>query len=185
MNVVPTALPGVLIIESKVCRDARGYFLEIWNQAAYAGAGLAVTFVQDNLSCSTQGVLRGLHYQHPSGQGKLISVLEGEVYDVAVDIRPDSPTFGRWVGLILSAENLLRYYLPPGFAHGFVVTSAAAKVVYKCTAFYQPKEEGSVLWNDPDLGIDWPVNMPILSPKDQAAPRLKDIPAERLPRFSS
>ena len=193
MNVVPTALPSVLIVEPRVFRDARGYFFETWNRAAFEAAGLASTFVQDNLSYSHQGVLRGLHYQHPTGQGKLISVLEGEIFDVAVDIRPDSPTFRRWVGVVLSAENFRQCFVPPGFAHGFVVTSAAAKVAYKCTAPYQPKEEGSVLWNDPDLGIDWPSGAPVLSPKDEAArglrrtvtPRLRVARAGRLPRVSA
>ena len=185
MNVVPTRLPGVLIIEPKVFRDARGYFLETWNRAAFEAAGLAQAFAQDNISYSSRGVLRGLHYQHPSGQGKLISVLEGELYDVAVDIRPDSPTFRLWVGVVLSAENFRQCYIPPGFAHGFVVTSDSAKVLYKCTELYRPKEEGSILWNDPDLGIDWPVATPVLSPKDESAPRLRDVTPERLPRFSS
>ncbi len=184
MNVVTTKLPGVLIIETRVFRDDRGYFLETWNQAVYAeAAGLTAPFVQDNLSHSLRGVLRGLHYQHPSAQGKLISVLDGAVYDVAVDIRPDSPTFRQWIGVVLSAENQRQCYVPAGYAHGFVVTSETAKLSYKCTDFYRPKEEGSILWNDPDLGIDWPVATPILSPKDHAAPRLRDIPAERLPRY--
>ncbi len=182
MKLVPTRLPGVMIIEPRVFRDPRGYFLETWNQAAYAAEGLTASFVQDNLSYSHRGVLRGLHYQHPEAQGKLVYVLEGEVFDVAVDIRPGSPTFGQWTGAVLSAENRLQCYIPPGFAHGFVVTSETAKFAYKCTAFYQPRDEGSVLWNDPDLAIDWPVRSPILSSKDGEAPRLRDIPSQRLPR---
>lgn len=183
MNVVPTKLPGVLLIEPRVFRDARGYFYETWNQSTYAAAGLTFAFVQDNLSHSVRGVLRGLHYQHPSAQGKLISVLDGEIFDVAVDIRPDSPTFRQWFGVHLSSENHRQCYVPPGYAHGFLVMSEVAKVTYKCTALYQPKDEGSILWNDPDIGIDWPVETPILSPKDREAPRLRDVPGDRLPRL--
>lgn len=185
MNIVPTKLPGVLVLEPRVFTDARGYFLETYHRSHYEAAGIAAVFVQDNVSHSIRGVLRGLHYQHPSAQGKLVFVLEGEVFDVAVDIRPDSPTFRHWFGVTLSADNNRQCYIPPGYAHGFVATSERAKVCYKCTAFYQPKEEGSILWNDPDLGIDWPVAEPVLSPKDQAAPRLRDVPAERLPRLSN
>ena len=181
MNILPTKLPGVLVIEPRVFRDARGYFLETYNQATYDASGLSVRFVQDNLSYSVRGVLRGLHYQHPSAQGKLVSVLDGEVFDVAVDIRPDSPTFQQWFGVTLSSENCRQCYIPPGYAHGFVVTSDSAKVAYKCTALYQPSDEGSVAWNDPDIGIDWPVEAPILSPKDRDAPRLRDVPPSRLP----
>jgi dTDP-4-dehydrorhamnose 3,5-epimerase len=184
MNVVPTKLPGVLVIEPRVFRDARGYFLETWHQRGYAeAAGLILPFVQDNLSHSERGVLRGLHYQHPAAQGKLIVVVEGEVYDVAVDIRPNSPTFREWYGVVLSASNHRQCYIPPGYAHGFVVTSDAAKVCYKCTEYYEPRGEGSILWNDPDLAIDWPVPTPVLSPKDEAAPRLRDVPPARLPRL--
>lgn len=183
MNVVPTKLPGVLLVEPRVFRDARGYFLETYNEATYRAGGLSVSFVQDNLSHSFRGVLRGLHYQHPSAQGKLVSVLDGEVFDVAVDIRPDSPTFRQWVGVYLSSENSRQCYVPPGYAHGFVVTSDVAKVCYKCTALYQPKDEGSIAWNDPDLAIEWPVDGPILSAKDRDAPRLRDVPLPRLPRL--
>ncbi|MDR3636436.1 MAG: dTDP-4-dehydrorhamnose 3,5-epimerase [Isosphaeraceae bacterium] len=185
MNVVPTKLPGVLVIEPRVFRDERGYFLETYNLSTYTAGGLSVAFVQDNLSHSIRGVLRGLHYQHPSAQGKLVSVLDGEVFDVAVDIRPDSPTFRQWFGVFLSSENNRQCYVPAGYAHGFVVTSEVAKVHYKCTSLYQPKDEGSVVWDDPDLAIDWPVDTPILSPKDKAAPRLRDVPAARLPRFAA
>jgi dTDP-4-dehydrorhamnose 3,5-epimerase len=185
MNAVTTTLPGVLVFEPRVFRDGRGYFLETYNQSGYNAAGLAAAFVQDNLSYSIRGVLRGLHYQHPSAQGKLISVLDGEVFDVAVDIRPDSPTFARWFGVYLSSENNRQCYVPPGYAHGFVVTSESAKVSYKCTALYQPRDEGSVAWNDPDLGIDWPVGTPILSPKDKDAPRLRDVPKGRLPTLAA
>ncbi|MGH2531137.1 MAG: dTDP-4-dehydrorhamnose 3,5-epimerase [Thermomicrobiales bacterium] len=182
MNVIPTDLPGVVIIEPRVFRDDRGYFLETWNAERYAEIGLSL-FVQDNLSFSTHGVLRGLHYQHPGDQGKLVSVLEGEVFDVAVDIRPDSPAFRRWVGVTLSAENARQLYVPVGFAHGFVVTSATARFAYKCTALYQPHNEGSLRWNDPDIAIAWPVDSPVLSPKDAAAPLLKDVERARLPRL--
>lgn len=183
MNVVPTKLPGVLIIEPRIFRDARGYFLETWNQAAYEAAGLPRAFVQDNLSHSVRGVLRGLHYQYPSAQGKLISVLDGEILDVAVDIRPESPTFRQWFGVRLSSENHRQCYVPPGYAHGFLVTSEIAKVSYKCTALYQPRDEGSIVWNDPDIAIDWSFEAPILSPKDREAPRLRDVPKERLPQM--
>ena len=181
MNVIPTELPGVVILETRAFRDDRGYFLETWNQERYAQAGLPPLFVQDNLSHSQSGVLRGLHYQYPLQQGKLVCVLRGEVFDVAVDIRRGSPTFGRWVGATLSAENGRQMYIPEGFAHGFVVTGDEALFVYKCTALYKPSDEGSILWNDPDLGIDWPTADARLSPKDEAAPRLCDLPAERLP----
>jgi dTDP-4-dehydrorhamnose 3,5-epimerase len=179
----PTRLPGVLILEPAVYRDARGYFLETWNQARHAEAGLPDRFVQDNLSFSTRGVLRGLHYQHPQAQGKLLSVLQGEVFDVAVDLRVGSPTFARWEGVVLSAENRRQFYVPEGFAHGFLVTGESALVSYKCTDYYQPQHEAGVRWDDPDLGIAWPLEAPTLSPKDQAAPPLNAIPEARLPRF--
>jgi len=181
MNVIETTLPGVLILEPRVFRDDRGYFLETWNQARCAGQGLPERFVQDNLSSSTKGVLRGLHYQNPNGQGKLVSVPSGEVFDVAVDVRTDSPSFGEWVGVNLSDTNNRSLYIPPGFAHGFVVLSDLAIFSYKCTEYYAPACEASLLWDDADLGIDWPVNTPILSSKDLAAPRLSDVPRDRLP----
>lgn len=180
MKVTPTSLPDVLILEPKVFGDDRGFFLETWNQQRFAKFGLDVPFVQDNLSSSRYGTLRGLHYQNPQSQGKLVSVYHGEVFDVAVDIRHGSPTFGQWVGVLLSAENGRQLYVPPGYAHGFCVVSDGALFGYKCTDFYNPQTEGSVLWNDPDLGIEWPVASPILSEKDRGAPRLCDIPAERL-----
>jgi dTDP-4-dehydrorhamnose 3,5-epimerase len=182
MKLLETPLPGVLLVEPAVYRDNRGYFQELWNQDRYIRAGLDVAFVQDNLSYSTRGVVRGLHYQHPAGQGKLVGVVAGEVYDVAVDIRRGSPTFGRWYGEILSAANARQLYIPPGFAHGFQVLSAEAVFLYKCTETYRPGDEGSVLWSDPDLGIAWPLGAsPVISPKDAAAPRLADVPPERLP----
>lgn len=183
MKVLATELPGVLIIEPEVFGDARGFFLESWNRRRCAEAGLDVDFVQDNLSRSARGVLRGLHFQHPHAQGKLVSVLEGEVYDVAVDIRSGSPHFGRWTAVTLSAANHRQFYVPPGFAHGFCVVSDSALFTYKCTDYYTPEAEGSVRWDDPELGIPWPVREPQLSAKDAAAPRLGDWPEERLPPY--
>ena len=182
MRVEPTELPGVLILEPRVFGDARGFFTETWHARRYAEAGLREAFVQDNLSFSQRGVLRGLHYQNPHGQGKLVYVLQGTVFDVAVDIRVGSPTFGRWVGVTLSAENRRQFWVPPGFAHGFCVTSETALFAYKCSDYYAPEHEGSVLWNDPAIGIAWPVREPTVSPKDAAAPRLADL-LDRLPRF--
>lgn len=179
MEIQETRLPGVLLIEPRVFGDQRGYFMETWNQLRYSGAGLDVSFVQDNLSRSCRNTLRGLHYQDPSPQGKLVSVLEGEVFDVAVDIRPNSPTYGRWVGYFLSSENHRQLYVPPGFAHGFCVTSETALFSYKCTDYYNPATEGGIAWNDPDLGIAWPVKDPLLSNRDQQAPPLREF-AKRL-----
>jgi len=183
MNIIETSLPDVLIIEPKVFGDERGFFLETWNQARYRETGIAETFVQDNLSYSRRGVLRGLHFQNPNAQGKLVYVLQGEVFDVAVDIRLGSPTFGQAVTEILSADNKRQLYIPPGFAHGFCVTSETALFAYKCTDLYHPESEGSILWNDPDLGIAWPVTEPELSAKDQAGIRLADFPRARLPIY--
>jgi dTDP-4-dehydrorhamnose 3,5-epimerase len=180
MRIETTALTGVLVLEPRVFGDARGYFLETWNVRRYAEAGLPSGFVQDNVSFSARGVLRGLHFQQPHAQGKLVHVLQGEVFDVAVDIRPDSPTFGGWVGVTLSAESHRQVWIPPGFAHGFCVTSETALFAYKCTDYYCPECEGTVLWNDPDIGIVWPIEQPLLSAKDAAAPRLRDLPRERL-----
>lgn len=176
MKVTPTAIPEVLIVEPRVFPDERGYFLETWNQLRYAEAGIDVTFVQDNLSFSRRGVLRGLHYQNPNAQGKLVSAAHGEVFDVAVDLRVDSPTFRQWVGVTLSAENQRRLWVPAGFAHGFVVTSESAVFAYKCTDYYAPRDERSLRWNDPELSIDWPVESPVLSAKDAQAPLLRDTP---------
>lgn len=181
MNVVQTKLPGMLIIEPRVFGDARGFFMETWHQQRYAEAGISERFVQDNLSFSRRGILRGLHYQHPQGQGKLVYVLQGEVFDVAVDVRVGSPTFGRWVGVTLSAENKRQCYIPPGYAHGFCVMSETALFSYKCTDFYNAATEGGVLWNDPNIGITWPVHSPSLSEKDAKALRLENIPAAQLP----
>ena len=183
MNVIQTDLPGVLIIEPRVFGDARGFFTETWQQKHYAEVGVPDRFVQDNLSFSRHGILRGLHYQHPHAQGKLVYVLQGEVYDVAVDIRVGSPSFGRWEGVTLSDENKRQLYIPPGFAHGFCVTSDKALFAYKCTEFYNPAAEGCVRWDDPEIGIIWPVKAPSLSDKDREASLLKDIPRDRLPQW--
>jgi dTDP-4-dehydrorhamnose 3,5-epimerase len=181
MNVTTTALPGVLVIEPRVFGEARGWFTETWHNARYASHGVSSTFVQDNVSYSVPGVLRGLHYQLPNGQGKLVSVLEGEVYDVAVDVRLDSPTFGKWVGVTLSSENHRQIWVPEGFAHGFFVRKPSI-VTYKVDAPYDPHSERGLLWSDDDLAIEWPGREPLLSDKDARAPKLKDIPPDRLPR---
>jgi len=169
VNVTPTALADVLLIEPRVFSDERGFFFESWNQRAFAEAGLDATFVQDNHSRSLRGVLRGLHYQIQHAQGKLVRVSEGEVFDVAVDIRRSSPSFGRWVGICLSAQNRRMLWIPPGFAHGFLVLSEAAEFLYKTTDYWYPEHERTVLWNDAALAIDWPlVGPPRLAPKDAA-----------------
>ena len=185
MNVIQTDLPGAIIIEPRVFGDARGFFMETWQQRRYAEVGMPEQFVQDNISFSRRGILRGLHYQHPQGQGKLVYVLQGEVYDVAVDIRVGSPHFGRAMGLILSAENKRQFYIPPGFAHGFCVTSETALFVYKCTEFYNSALEGCVRWDDRQLGIDWPLREPLLSDKDKVAPSLREISLDKLPQYES
>jgi dTDP-4-dehydrorhamnose 3,5-epimerase len=183
MNVIETELPGVLIIEPQVFGDERGFFMESWNERRYEEAGLPDRFVQDNLSYSSYGVLRGLHFQNPQPQGKLVSVLRGEVFDVAVDIRVGSPTFGKWTGATLSEENRRQFYVPEDFAHGFVVTSETALFFYKCTDYYAPSSERVVLWNDPEIGIEWPTDTPILSERDSTAPPLRKMPAGSLPHY--
>ena len=183
MRLATTELPELVVIEPKVFGDARGYFLESWNQARYRDAGLPADFVQDNLSLSSRGVLRGLHFQQPKAQGKLVTVLEGEVFDVAVDIRVGSPRFGKSASLTLSGANKRQIYIPPGFAHGFCVLSETALFMYKCTEVYAPEAEGGILWNDPDLGIAWPIEQPTLSPKDAKYARLRDLERERLPVY--
>lgn len=183
MKVTRTKLTGVLVIEPDVFGDDRGWFLETWASLRYHEIGVPENFVQDNLSMSRQGILRGLHLQHPWGQGKLVSVAWGEVYDVAVDVRVGSPTFGQWVGTTLSASEHRQVYIPPGFAHGFCVTSEFALFNYKCTEAYHRETELGVAWDDPDLGIAWPITAPQLSSKDSAFPRLRDIPRERLPSY--
>jgi dTDP-4-dehydrorhamnose 3,5-epimerase len=176
MNVLKTELPGVLFIEPKIFGDARGFFYESFQAARYTQAGISGPFVQDNHSRSVKGTLRGLHFQEPRAQGKLVQVLRGTVYDVAVDVRRGSPTFGRWVGVELSEAQPRQLWIPPGFAHGFCVLSDSADFFYKCTEFYAPDAERSVAWDDPRIGIRWPVSDPILSAKDREAPRLDDAP---------
>ncbi len=186
MKVTPfPELPDVLLIEPRVFGDHRGYFVESWSQERYAAHGLPLHFVQDNVSRSVQGTLRGLHLQHPHGQGKLVMALTGTVYDVAVDVRVGSPTFGKWVGAELSEENHRQIYVPPGFAHGFCVLSESAHFVYKCSEAYRPEVELSLRYDDPDLGIPWPVTAPTVSTKDVGAPLLRDVPRERLPRYGA
>lgn len=176
MNVIQTTLEGCVIIEPKVFGDGRGFFLETFQEVRYRElAGLTRSFVQDNHSKSSRGVLRGLHFQKTKPQGKLVRVVRGEVYDVAVDVRPGSPSFGQWEGVILSESNKKQFWVPPGFAHGFVVCSEVADFEYKCTDYYDPADEGSILWNDPDLDISWPIDNPSLSLKDENAKRLIDL----------
>ena len=177
MKVIPTEIPDVLIIEPQVYGDDRGFFLESFNQKDFREkTGVNTTFVQDNHSMSLKNVLRGLHYQIPNPQGKLVRVVNGSVFDVAVDARQSSPTFGQWVGCILSAENKRIFWVPEGFAHGFLVLSDRAEFLYKTTNYYYPQYEKTILWNDADLGIDWPLEIPpILSPKDQAGQPFKSV----------
>ncbi len=176
MNVQTTHLDGVLLIAPKVFGDARGFFLETFQARRYAEAGIPNSFVQDNHSRSARGVLRGLHYQIERPQGKLVMVTKGAVFDVAVDIRKGSPTFGQWFGAELNDENHHQLYVPPGFAHGFCVLSEQADFLYKCTETYAPDLERSIIWNDPDIAIAWPLEAPSLSARDARAPRLKDVP---------
>jgi dTDP-4-dehydrorhamnose 3,5-epimerase len=183
MKVIETSLPGAVVIEPQVFGDARGFFYESYNKDKYSKAGITAEFVQSNVSRSGKGVLRGLHYQWPNPQGKLVSVLEGEVFDVAVDIRRGSPTFGQWAGVMLTAENHRHFWIPEGFAHGFCVLSDFATFTYQCTALYDAAADASVRWNDDQIGIDWPVSQPLLSAKDEKAPLLKDIHPDRLPEF--
>jgi dTDP-4-dehydrorhamnose 3,5-epimerase len=179
VKATPTAIRDVLLLEPTVHRDQRGFFLESWREDRLASLGIAARFVQDNHSHSVQGTLRGLHYQVGSPQGKLVRVVSGEVFDVAVDLRRSSPTFGRWASAGLSGENQIQLWIPPGFAHGFYVLSAAADLLYKCTEYYTPAHDRTLRWDDPDIGITWPLLKgcpPILSPKDAAAPGLHDAP---------
>ncbi len=183
MKVTQTKLSGALIFEPKVFGDQRGFFMETWNQQRYKEAGLDVDFVQSNLSKSSKGVLRGLHFQNPNPQGKLVQILTGEVFDVAVDIRQGSPTFGQWHGEILTGDNHKQFYIPEGFAHGFCVLSDTAIFSYMCTNFYSPADEISLIWNDPFIEIDWPIDTPSLSEKDEKALSLEDIPNTKLPLY--
>ena len=175
MKLIETALPGVLIIEPKVFGDARGFFIETFQVERYREIGITQPFVQDNHSRSQRGVLRGLHFQKTRPQGKLVRVSRGAVYDVAVDINPKSPTFGRYVGVELSDDNHRQLWIPAGYAHGFCVISAVADFEYKCTDFYFPEDEGGLIWNDPDVAIPWPIAQPSLSGKDTVLPTLRDI----------
>jgi dTDP-4-dehydrorhamnose 3,5-epimerase len=176
MKISHSKLKGCVIIEPRVFGDERGFFLETFQAVRYEQeAGIDLPFVQDNHSRSAKGVLRGLHFQKTKPQGKLVRVVRGEVYDVAVDIRKGSATFGEWEGVILSEENKKQFWVPPGFAHGFVVLSDTADFEYKCTDYYDPSDEGSILWSDPDLDIPWPIANPVLSTKDESAKRLVDL----------
>lgn len=183
MKVITTSLPGTHILEPQVFGDARGFFYESYNEARYREAGINHQFVQTNVSRSSRGVLRGLHYQWPNPQGKIVSVLEGEVYDVAVDIRRGSPNFGQSIGVMLSAENHRHFWVPEGFAHGFCVLSEYATFIYQCTALYDPGADAGIRWNDAALAIDWPISAPLLSEKDCRTPLLGDVDSERLPAF--
>jgi dTDP-4-dehydrorhamnose 3,5-epimerase len=174
LKATETSLPGVLLIEPKVFADARGFFLETYNSARFREIGIDRPFVQDNQSRSARGVLRGLHYQEPNPQGKLVRCTRGALFDVAVDIRRSSRHFGKWFGLELSEENMRMLWIPPGFAHGFCALTDLADLSYKCTELYDAQSDRAILWNDPDIGIEWPSRQPLLSPKDAAAPRLKD-----------
>ena len=183
MRTLATGVPDLVLIEPTVHGDARGYFMETWHAGRYRAAGLPDRFVQSNLSRSGPGVIRGLHYQYPQPQGKLVTVLEGRVFDVAVDIRVDSPSFRQWVGVELSGENHRQLYVPEGFAHGFCVLGDGALMAYLCTVEYHSGFDAVVAWDDPEIGIRWPVGAGTLSPTDAAAPRLADIPRDRLPRM--
>ena len=181
MRVIETGLDGVVIVEPRVHGDDRGYFQESWKASAYGAYGLPEAFTQANISRSAQGVLRGLHYQYRQPQGKLVSVLEGRIFDVAVDIRPGSPSFGQWAGVELSAENHRQMYIPEGYAHGFIVVSDSALFNYLCTTEYSPQYDAAIAWNDPEIAIKWPCEPTSVSAKDRIAPFLRDVPAERLP----
>jgi len=183
LKIVETPLPGCLLIEPAVWSDDRGFFYEAWNAERFGKQGLPTRFVQGNISSSSRGVLRGLHYQWPNPQGKLVSVLEGEVYDVAVDIRRGSPHFGCWTAAVLSGDNKRQLWIPEGFAHGFAVLSERAMFSYLCTAGYDKASDAAIRWDDARIGIDWPVREPVLSDKDARAAFLDDLAPERLPLF--
>jgi dTDP-4-dehydrorhamnose 3,5-epimerase len=184
MKVTELAMPGLKLIEPRRFGDERGWFSEVWQDKRYREAGIKETFVQDNLAMSTRGVLRGLHAQEPHAQGKLVQVFQGEVYDVAVDLRVGSPTFGQWHGVVLNDDNALQFYVPPGFLHGYYVMSERALFGYKTTDIYSPESEFSVRWDDPSIGIQWPLGgTPTLSDKDLAAPLLADVAKSRMSKF--
>lgn len=184
MQFIPAALPGVIIIEPSIFKDDRGFFMETYHQKKYAQAGITERFVQDNRSHSRQHTLRGLHYQIVHTQAKIVQVVDGDIFDVAVDIRVGSPAFGKWFGMRLSAENKRQMFIPGGFAHGFCVLSQTADVVYKCSDFYAPQDEYGILWSDTAIGINWPVKTPVLSPKDRHFPCLNELTAAQLPTFN-
>lgn len=181
MKIQVTELPDLLVIENELFRDERGFFSELYNAKAFSRSGVPAVFVQENHSRSVRNVLRGLHYQIRHTQAKLVSVLSGVVYDVAVDLRKRSPAFGNWFGMRLSEENGKSLFIPEGFAHGFCVLTDRADVIYRCTDFYSPEDEAGIRWDDPELRIDWPLKVPIMSDKDKKYPLLKDVPLERLP----
>lgn len=181
MEIIELSIPDVKLIKPRFFRDERGFFLQSYHERQYREAGIGASFVQDNRSRSVLGVVRGLHYQLQHAQDKLVSVVRGKVFDVAVDIRKGSPTFGQWVGEILSDENHFQLFIPKGFAHGFVALDDEVDLLYKCSDFYAPGDEYGILWSDPDIGINWPVSDPILSPKDQQLPLLSAIPENQLP----
>jgi dTDP-4-dehydrorhamnose 3,5-epimerase len=183
MKIIKTPLPGVLILEPKLHGDSRGFFLETYREDTLKEAGINERFIQDNHSRSTRGILRGLHYQLIQPQGKLVRVAQGAVFDVAVDVRKGSPTFGQWTGATLDEESMRMMYIPPGFAHGFLVLSDIADFIYKCTDYYHPESEQGILWDDPDIGIEWPITDIQLSERDSNNPRLQDQPEERLPQY--
>lgn len=184
LKITETNLPGVVIIEPRVFTDPRGFFLETFNGSKYGACGIPETFVQDNHSQSSKGILRGMHYQITQPQGKLIYVVSGEIFDVAVDIRQGSPTFGQWAGVTLSGENKRQLYIPEGFAHGFCVLSDTVDVIYKCTDFYSPEGERGIAWDDPEINIDWPIDAaPLLSEKDKKNLKLSEMPAADLPQY--
>jgi dTDP-4-dehydrorhamnose 3,5-epimerase len=180
MKIITTPIDGLLVLEPDVFRDERGFFLETFHEQKYKDLGIKSKFVQDNLSLSSKGILRGLHFQYRHPQAKLVQVILGEVFDVAVDIRQGSPTFGKWFGIMLSQNNLYQMFIPEGFAHGYCVVSETALFAYKCSDFYSPADEGGLLWSDPDIGIQWPASEPVLSQKDSRLPRLSEFPKDWL-----
>jgi dTDP-4-dehydrorhamnose 3,5-epimerase len=185
MRFIETSIPGVVVVEPRVFEDSRGFFMETYHRQKFAEAGITCEFVQDNHSRSRRGTLRGLHYQLQQPQAKLCRVIEGEVLDVVLDIRRGSPTFGHWTAVVLSADNKREIFVPRGFAHGFVVLSETAEFLYKCDDFYLPGDEKGILWNDPELGIEWGIEDPILSEKDRVNPRLSEMPPDNLPLYST
>ena len=183
MEIIETKLPGVLIIEPRAFEDKRGFFMETYHKKRYGQSNISCIFVQDNLSHSVRGILRGLHYQLQHPQAKLVQVINGAIFDVAVDIRQGSPTLGKWSGAHISDKNRRQIFVPEGFAHGFCVLSETADVIYKCSDFYAPDDEEGILWSDPSICIDWPISDPLLSDKDSKYPYLKDVSPERLPVY--